>query len=258
VPRRGRLLIALGLAACARGEPRTTKPLPEPEPAVVPAGLVPTAASATASTVTASPSATAIPEPPAKILALHLVPLGDVDALTMTQTKTALETHAGVGGAKVVVTIEPAVPLPKSAESTDKGRYRAEKLLDLLAGLTLGGDLTHAKVMGVAELDIVTDKNGNPNWGILGLGAIDGRCSVISTYRMRRKFDKGGGASDDVVRDRLWKISLHELGHTLGLEHCPIKGCIMEDGHGTVKTTDAETELCPSCASKFKDSVEAL
>jgi archaemetzincin len=60
------------------------------------------------------------------------------------------------------------------------------------------------------------------------------------------------------VRERLWKISLHELGHTLGLEHCPTKGCIMEDGHGTVKTTDAETELCAPCAAKFKASVEAL
>ena len=202
-------------------------------------------------------SATAVVQP-AKVLALHLVPLGDVDVLTMTETADALRAHAGVGGASVVVTLETAVPLPKSAQSTEKARYRAEKLLDVLATMPLTGDLTHAKVMGVAEIDIVTEKNGNPNWGILGLGAIDGRCSVISTYRMRRKFEKGGGAPDALVRERLWKISLHELGHTLGLVHCPTKGCIMEDGHGTVKTIDGETELCAPCAKQFKDAVDAL
>ena len=251
-----RVILLIALTACTHSEGRSTKPLAEPEPVTVTVPVSPSS-SASASTPLSSASA-AIPEAPAKTLALHLVPLGDVDALTMSETKTALEAHAGVGGAKVVVTIEPAVALPKSAQSSEKARYRAEKLLDVLEALPLTGDVTHAKVMGVADIDIVTEKNGNPNWGILGLGAIDGRCSVISTYRMRRKFEKGGGASDAVVRERLWKITLHELGHTLGLQHCPTKGCIMEDGHGTVKTIDGETELCAPCAQKFKDAVEAL
>ena len=210
-----------------------------------------TAASvATSASGSASASRTADNEKPAPKLALHLVPIGDVTDDAVKETATALTDHA-----PVVVTIEKRGALPKEAESSEKGRYRAEKLLDWLAkrDLAKGG-----KIMGVTDIDIVTEKNGILNWGVLGLGAIDGRMAVISTYRMKRKWEKGGGASETLVRSRLWKISLHELGHTLGLPHCPNKGCIMEDAQGTVKTVDDETALCADCSKRFSDAVDAL
>jgi len=219
----------------------------------------------TATSTSASASASAIPNAiagssadnpiesvakEAPKLALHLVPIGDVTDDTVSETATALNDHAPV---KVVV--EKRGALPKEAESSEKGRYRAEKLLDWLAkrDIAKGG-----KIMGVTDIDIVTEKNGILNWGVLGLGAIDGRVAVISTYRMKRKWEKGGGAPEPLVRARLWKISLHELGHTLGLPHCPNKGCIMEDAHGTVKTVDEETALCNDCSKRFSDAVDAL
>ena len=107
------------------------------------------------------------------------------------------------------------------------------------------------KWMGVTDVDIVARKGNNDNWGVLGLGAVDGRCSVLSTFRMQRRWENGG-ASDEVVKDRLWKTAVHELGHTLGLSHCPTRGCIMEDAHGTVKTTDRETDLCDDCRKRFR------
>jgi archaemetzincin len=111
------------------------------------------------------------------------------------------------------------------------------------------------KWMALTDVDIVTKKGSNENWGILGLGAIDGRCSVLSTFRMERRWENGG-APEDVVRQRLWKTAVHELGHTLGLPHCPHRGCIMEDAHGTVKTTDRETDLCDDCARRFREANE--
>jgi archaemetzincin len=234
-----RLLLAILLTACDRP--------PLHPPASTSASASPSAPASASASAPALASASASAPAPAKEprLTVHLVALGIVPAETIAQTAKSLREAAPID-----VVIEPARPLPKSAQTIEKDRYSADALLTFLDDVPATAG---QKVMGIAEIDIVTPKNGNPRWGILGLGSIDGKTSVISTYRMRRKWE--GGAPEPVVRDRLAKISLHELGHTLGLDHCPNKGCIMEDGHGTVKTVDAETVLCPRCSKLFAESI---
>ena len=45
---------------------------------------------------------------------------------------------------------------------------------------------------------------------------------------------------------------MHEIGHALGLEHCPTRGCLMEDAMGKVTTTDRERDFCPLCRGLAK------
>jgi archaemetzincin len=49
------------------------------------------------------------------------------------------------------------------------------------------------------------------------------------------------------ARERLAKVAVHELGHTLGLPHCPNVGCLMEDAEGRVATCDREYDFCARC-----------
>jgi len=186
--------------------------------------------------------------PPRARLTVHIVPIGPVPDKTIEQTAAALRDHAPVNPV-----IEQRHGFPRRTRSPRAGAYKAGVVLDWLDTLAIDHD---GKIMGLTEADIVTKKGKHPIWGILGIGSIDGRCSLISTYRMKRKWENGG-APEVLVRERLWKIAIHELGHTLGLEHCPKVGCIMEDGHGTVKTVDRDTELCESCAARFAASLEA-
>jgi archaemetzincin len=48
---------------------------------------------------------------------------------------------------------------------------------------------------------------------------------------------------------RLVKTVIHELGHTYGLEHCPNRGCFMEEGgqSDVLRLIDTETDLCQRC-----------
>ena len=133
----------------------------------------------------------------------------------------------------------PRTPLPEAAFYPPRRRYRAEKLLDFLDG-RLPPDGT--RILGLTGVDISTTKGRSVDWGLLGLGRIGGASSVISEFRCRMR--SSGPAN---TRQRLAKVAVHEAGHTLGLEHCPTRGCLMEDAEGQVATCDREYDFCQRC-----------
>jgi archaemetzincin len=53
------------------------------------------------------------------------------------------------------------------------------------------------------------------------------------------------------------KVAVHEIGHTLGLPHCPTTGCLMEDAGGKVATVDGEFDLCERCRARLRDAGHA-
>ncbi len=141
------------------------------------------------------------------------------------------------------VQLLPRVPLPKRAYYAPRHRYRAEKLLDFLVARAPDDAF---RVLGLTATDISTTKGKVKDWGILGLATIDGRVGVLSSFRCKRKVKRATQA-----RERLGKVAVHETGHTFGLEHCPNRGCLMEDAEGSVLTCDREYDLCSECRMKI-------
>jgi len=141
------------------------------------------------------------------------------------------------------VTVLPNVALPKQAFYAPRSRYRAEKLLEFLHPRLPDGAL---RIAGITAADISTTKPPFDDWGILGLATIDGSTCVLSTFRCHRR-----AKNAEHGRIRSAKTAVHELGHTFGLDHCPNRGCLMEDGGGSVLTTDRERDLCASCREKL-------
>jgi archaemetzincin len=133
--------------------------------------------------------------------------------------------------------------LPRSAHYPKRARYRAEKLLDFLVGRMPNDGY---RVLGLTGVDISTTKGKIQDWGILGLATLDGAACVLSSFRTKRKAKNVLHA-----RIRLGKTAVHEIGHTFGLPHCPNKGCLMEDGRGSVLTTDREYDLCAGCRTRL-------
>ena len=146
---------------------------------------------------------------------------------------------------KLKIIILSSVELPTNAFYPPRNRYRAEKLLVDLDRRKIKGAF---KMIGLTSMDISTTKEKFPDWGIFGLGGLPGESCIISIFRL-----KTGNASNQLLISRLVKVINHEIGHTLGLEHCPVKNCLMEDAAGTIKTVDSESgNLCPDCAKKVK------
>ncbi len=129
--------------------------------------------------------------------------------------------------------------LPRFAYYRPRHRYRAEKLLTYLGRVA---PKTAYRVLGLTAVDISTTKGRIHDWGIMGLADLSGRRCIISRHRCAR-----GAKNRTHARHRLAKVAVHEIGHTLGLDHCPNRGCLLESGKGTNKTTDREYVLCNRC-----------
>jgi archaemetzincin len=83
-------------------------------------------------------------------------------------------------------------------------------------------------------------KSRYEDFGIFGLGYKPGKSCVVSYFRL--------GSDALKLKDRLAKISVHEIGHNLGLDHCKNKRCVMTDAVEKISTIDnAEMRLCSKC-----------
>ncbi len=166
---------------------------------------------------------------------LYIQPLGgELSAEDLELVRQALTELIGME-----TRLLPRVGLPAAAFYLPRRRYRAEKLLDFLDGRMPPDG---ARILGLTGVDISTTKGRFFDWGLLGLGRLGGASSVISEFRCRMRSPGPANA-----RERLAKVAVHEAGHTLGLEHCPTRGCLMEDAEGQVATCDREYDFCPRC-----------
>jgi len=138
----------------------------------------------------------------------------------------------------------PRVKMPKEAWYAPRKRYRAEKLLDFLE--ERAPDDAH-RILGLTGVDISTTKGKFVDWGLLGLASMNGPACVISMFRCKK-----GARNQMHARIRFGKVAVHEVGHTLGLPHCPTRGCLMEDARGKVTTCDREYDFCFKCRAQLK------
>jgi archaemetzincin len=122
-------------------------------------------------------------------------------------------------------------------------RYRASSILSHSNKVNehLGG-----KVLILTPLDICTDRKLNgilhKNWGILGVAGLGKQSTIVSTYRMKTNHN-----------NRLSKVVVHELGHSLGIPHCHQgKNCVMNDAKGKGSTVDKSSlYICDDCRKKI-------
>lgn len=174
--------------------------------------------------------------PGQKGVSFAIQPLGDVAPAYIGIARSAIS--EAYGYEKITLLIPK--PLPESAYYEPRKRYRAEKILEYLYSLRTENN---EKLVGLTSSDISTTKDPYGDWGIFGMAFINGSTCVVSTFRL------GEGKVDTALfHERLKKAIAHEVGHILGLQHCPTPGCLMQDAQGRISTVDeSDGRLCRRC-----------
>jgi archaemetzincin len=167
-----------------------------------------------------------------------ILPLGHIDDKQIQLLSNEL---AAFYGMKLLIL--PKKTMPESCLLKNTKRYSADSILKwLLKQKPVQCD----RILGVTTYDIYTNKNKNPHWGIFGLGYKPGKACIVSDFRLKQF----GNRRDTF----LTLVTLHEIGHNLGLPHCEKHpACLMNDAKGTAKTLFAEKKwLCPGCHTLLK------
>jgi archaemetzincin len=81
---------------------------------------------------------------------------------------------------------------------------------------------------------------------VFGEAQLGGRCGVVSIHRLRQEF-YGLPQDPKLLRERLLKEAVHELGHTLELTHCDDYGCVMAASHSVEWIDLKDALLCEVC-----------
>jgi archaemetzincin len=91
---------------------------------------------------------------------------------------------------------------------------------------------------------------------VYGEAQMGGKMCIVSTYRLKDELPHLDG--NPVYCNRVVKESIHELGHTFNLRHCPDQTCIMHYCRTLMDVDRKSDQLCRYCQVLLEDEKKRL
>ncbi len=121
-------------------------------------------------------------------------------------------------------------------------QYHSSAILEQLEKALPAGE---SKVLGVCGLDLFIPILTF----VFGEAQLNGRCAVVSSFRLDNK-SYGLPENPQLLRERLLKEAIHELGHTFGLTHCQNQECVMRSSTYMEEIDFKSSQFCKRCTAK--------
>lgn len=176
---------------------------------------------------------------------LYVLPVGKVPAQVLEWVDSIVAEWFPMPARRLT-----AVPLPEAAYDAKRGQYQSAEIMREVAN--------HAppdacRVLGVTEADLAI-----PTLTFLfGQAQLDGTVAVVSLARLRQEF-YGLPADETLLRERVDKEVLHELGHTFGLTHCHDPKCAMSLSTHVGFVDGKDESYCMNCGIRLARKASAL
>jgi len=129
------------------------------------------------------------------------------------------------------------------AYNAEREQYYSSAILEKLPKI---GSEACERILSIVDVDLyVPDLNF-----VFGQADMVEKTAVISMIRLRPDY-YGLPEDEGLLRERTLKESVHELGHTYGLGHCPDKKCVMHFSNSLRDTDIKSSSFCENCKKKL-------
>jgi archaemetzincin len=130
---------------------------------------------------------------------------------------------------------------PSVAYHPERNQYHSTHLVEQLTRIDGGSE----RLLGVAAVDLFIPILTF----VFGEAQLGGSCAVVSYHRLHQSF-YGLPPDESLLKERLAKEAIHEIGHTFGLSHCEDYECVMAASHSVEWLDVKGGRLCFECRSK--------
>lgn len=165
---------------------------------------------------------------------VHLLPVGTLDVSLLEELRARIPKSLHV---KCEVLSSSLDPVP--SYHAERQQFHSSELLQRMLSQVRPKVW---RVLAVTEVDLYIPILKY----VFGEAQMGGPCAIVSTFRLRQEF-YGLERDDSLLRERLLKECIHELGHTLSLRHCQDYRCVMASSHSVEWIDLRESSLCGAC-----------
>lgn len=171
---------------------------------------------------------------------LYIRPVGAVEDGLIQELRADLSGYLGVRAR-----IMPPMPIPEGCFESARNQYYSTRVLrEMVKEVPKDA----AKILGLIDKDLCIPILTF----VFGEAQLGGVVSIVSLARLRQEFH-GLAPDRGLLYERLFKESLHELGHTYGLVHCPDRSCVMYLSNTVLDVDRKRGAFCSHCGTDLRE-----